>query len=197
MMNRLNFYNRSIIENRLKKLNDIQRITFGICCCERLLPNYKKFKNDTNWGDENPLKKAMISVWNFVRISQLAFDVESLLKECEAVAPESENFQSEYTSYAQDAVFAVCSILDYLKSKDIERISQASSYAIDTVDLYVQEIENMSSTDPDLEEKIKLHPIMQKEIFNQFSDLEFLENGGNVLELERKWHTQSISNIGL
>ena len=42
-----------------------------------------------------------------------------------------------------------------------------ASYAIDSVDLYVQEIEDMHPNSPDLEQNIHKHYLMQKELYLQ------------------------------
>jgi Protein of unknown function (DUF416) len=51
-------------------------------------------------------------------------------------------------------------------------------YSTDSVDFFVQEQEKMLSQDPDLEDKILKHPLMQQELLRQKRDLEELQSLG-------------------
>jgi uncharacterized protein YjaG (DUF416 family) len=190
-------YDRDVVLERIKNLRDSSRIAFGVACCERLVPNYAAFSHEVQWGNENVLKETIERLWEHcLEKCLLQGEVERLTKACELAAPDSEAFSSPLTTFAQDAAFAVCSVLDYLSEHRVEKIAQASSYAIDTVDLYVQEVENMKPNTADLEERIKNHPLMQNEIGNQLADLDFLENGGSIQELRSRCHQRMASNIG-
>ena len=94
-----------------------------------------------------------------------------MLSWCEECAPDSEDFTSLYTSFAQDAVFAICSLLDFLLDGDVARIVGVARFSTDSVDLIVQEREAMDPRDPLRERKILEHPLMQQELMRQQRDL--------------------------
>lgn len=124
------------------------------------------------------------------------------MNECESVGPDSDDFESLYTSFAQDACFAVCSLLDYLLKRDAARIVQAVRYATDSVDHFVQEIENMAPNDPELEQKIVTHPLMQRELAQQEKELQMIEQASSLdheflKQLRSTWDNHGKSNLDL
>lgn len=192
-------YSKAEIQTALGRMSDSQRIAFGASCCERMLPNYSGFRRETGWGDETPLRTALDAFWRAIDGFPIIGErIKVLTDQCEKAAPSSEAFPNLLTTAAQDGCFAVCSVLDYLSDSDVERIAQASSYAIDTIDLYVQELENMPPNDPQLESRIRLHPFMQREIRTQVEDIRLLLDEPNALStLKQKWKGSRISLINI
>lgn len=188
---------------RLEKLDSRRQLAFGAACCERLLPNYKAFQEDTGWGSISPIQDALNLVWSFVSGQQPSFgDVKYVLDECESVGPDSDDFESLRTGFAQDACFAVCSLLDYLLNSNPERIVQAATYATDSVDLFVQELEKMAPNDPELEQKILAHPLMQRELAQQEKELQMIEQASSLSpkflkQLRGAWDNNGKSNLDL
>lgn len=72
----------------------------------------------------------------------------------------------------------MCSLLDYYAEGKLEQVALAARYPTDSIDLYVQEIEQMVPQDPALEAKILGHHLMQRELARQDRDLTVLESGG-------------------
>ncbi len=165
------------LKQRLEKLDSKRQLAFGVLCCERLLPNYLAFERDSGWGDFAQVRKALNGIWAFLDDQALSpQEIKSLTTSCESVAPDSGKFDSIYLTSAQDACFAVCALLDYLLESDAEKIVQAAAYATDSVDLYAQEIESMDPNDPQLERKILMHRLMQRELIQQNEDLKAIES---------------------
>lgn len=190
-------YDKNEIGRQLEELPHEKRVAFAAACCERLIGNYVAFMNESGWGDESPLRNAINQVWKCSLGNPITSDeIQQLTEKCESVAPDSEEFDALLTASAQDAVFAVCSAFDYLRDNDISKLVQCSSYPVDSVDLYVQEIENMAPNSTDLEERIREHRLMQQEIERQISDLSTLRSGGSVEELRDRATETSLSNLG-
>ncbi|GAB4192661.1 MAG: YjaG family protein [Wenzhouxiangellaceae bacterium] len=191
------------LKKRLGKLDSDRQLAFGAACCERLLPNYKAFQGDTGWGSLRPIRDALNLVWSSVGGQKRgSSEIRHIISECESVGPDSDDFESLYTSFAQDACFAVCSLLDYLLNSDAERIVQAATYATDSVDLFVQEIENMDPNDPELEQKIVTHPLMQRELAQQEKELQMIERASSLTpelltQLRSAWDNNGKSNLDL
>lgn len=156
----------------LSNLQIYQQLAFGAACCERMISNYETFVREEAWRDVGPLRGALDALWDACEGQPLAEEaVRDLLARCEECAPDSEEFTSLYTSAAQDAVFAVCSLLDFLLDRNVDRIISASRFSIDSIDLIVQEREDMNPCDPLREQKILEHPLMQQELVRQQRDL--------------------------
>src|SRR5262249_7804547 len=145
---------------------------FGASCCERMLPNYEAFVRDVGWGKMTPLREALDTTWEACEGRQAPrAKLGDMLSMCEACAPDSEAFSSLYTSSAQDAVFAVCALLDFLLDGDVANVVRVPRLSTDSVDLIVQEREAMNPRDPLLERRILEHPLMQQELTRQTRDL--------------------------
>jgi uncharacterized protein YjaG (DUF416 family) len=128
--------------------------------------------------------------------------VKELITCCEDAAPESGKYDSLFVSAAQDASFAVCSLLDFLIEKDTRKIVQVATFATDTVDLYIQEDENISSDDPELEMKILCHHLMQRELCRQERGLAILEQESDLNRdllnaLKKSCGSNGGGNLGL
>ncbi|WP_437734435.1 DUF416 family protein [Sorangium sp. So ce1335] len=157
----------------LSKMAPHQQLAFGAVRCERMLPSYQTFMREVGWRDVAPLREALDAVWVACESERITdAQLGELLSKCEECAPSSENFTSLYTSSAQDAVFAICSLLDFLLDGDVARVVSAARFSIDSVDLIVQEREAMDPRDPLREHKILAHPLMQQELLRQQRDLE-------------------------
>lgn len=196
-------FNAVVLRNRLDQLLDEQQLAFGASCSERLLPNYLAFLNDTGWGNIEPLRRALDLVWAFLGGQSYSDEsVRELTTLCEEVAPDSDDFTSLYVSLAQDACFSICGLLDFLLDSDVNKILQAATYAISSVDLYVQEIESMDSNAPDLEREILMHPLMQRELKKQREDLENITqkqvlDASFLAQLKDSSHNGGKSNLDL
>jgi uncharacterized protein YjaG (DUF416 family) len=198
-------YSKEEVQRRLESLPSRSRIAFGLSCCERMFRNYVACKQRINWGDEQPLRKAIDELWKCVEGEEMAKSVAKQMYEaCEAVAPNSDNFSELLTTSAQDACFSICCLLDYVLRGDTEQIAQASSFAIDTVDLYVSALLDGFSNTPRVifnkeehEEQIRLHPLMQHELARQDADLKLLATNPDLGSLKAQWRAPAKSNIDL
>lgn len=165
-------FNDKVALQALTELESHQQLAVGAACCERMLPNYSRFTTEVNWGDLPSVRSALDVVWDACSREVLGgTDMDRLLASCEAAIPHADEFRSLYVSSAQEAVFAVCALLDFMGDRDPERIVSVLRFAIDSVDLIVQEQEGMDSRDPLLERKILGHPLMQQELVRQRRDM--------------------------
>jgi uncharacterized protein YjaG (DUF416 family) len=98
-------------------------------------------------------------------------ELRDLLAQCDECAPDAEDFTSLYVASAQDAAFAICALLDFLLDGDLDRLVSVPRLSTDTVDLIVQEREDMDPRDPLREQRILEHPVMQQELVRQRRDL--------------------------
>jgi uncharacterized protein YjaG (DUF416 family) len=155
---------------RLKQLQPHQQVAVGTACCERMLPAYVKFIDEENWGSIEPLRESLDIAWAMVEGTDSEDDLQRLLRRCEGCTPESEDHSSLYTSAAQDAVFAVCALVEYMQDRQANRIVDTLRFGTDSIDLIVQEKEAMDPRDPEREHKILKHVLMQQELKRQRRD---------------------------
>lgn len=166
-------FNEKVVLQELNSISIEGQRVFGALCCERLFPNYVAFQGEAQWGRAEPLRQALDLVWLDVSGQVVSLDeVRRLVGECEFVAPNSDDFDYLRVTSAQDACFAICSLLDHVLNPEPDMIANIAKYATDSVDLFVQELENMRPDAPNLEEKILIHPLMQQELVRQAHDME-------------------------
>jgi hypothetical protein len=69
-------------------------------------------------GSDGSVTRALNLIWHVAETANIADGslIRQYLAECEAAVPESENFSSLFTSGAQDAMFAICSIFDFMRT---------------------------------------------------------------------------------
>lgn len=184
----------------LKKLSDFEpraRVAFGLICAERLLPNYSKFSREHSWGDIRPLRRALDAAWTWLQDGKgEEAGWKSQIEECEQQAPDTNDFDSIFVSPALDAASVAIELLLMLSQPAAERALDIATFARDTVDMYVQEIESMEPNSSDLEEKIVEHELMQRELALQEESLQFAKNF-DVAKAAEKWRNLELSNIGL
>ena len=170
-------YNKNLISQRLDYMSESQRVAFAASCCERLLPNYKKFVEVDNWGDYNSLRRILNRIWNHASGQIISNDeIRQFLKICYDVVPNSDDFTSMYTSYAIDAGASLYNTLKYCLEGDIKCLTSVVDASINTVDLFIQEKYNICPSDPNLEQKITSEKLMQTELKKQLEDLNLIEN---------------------
>jgi hypothetical protein len=170
-----------------------------------MLPNYAAFEQKVKWGDEQQLRTALDELWKYLDAGEMEkLTAKRLMDNCEKVAPDADDFSVLLVGPAQDACLAICCILEYVQKLNPERIAQASSYAIDTLDGYVSELldgfPNIARAAPynrERDEQIRLHPLMQRELRRQDADLKLLATHPDLKLLKSQWRAPAKSNIDL
>jgi uncharacterized protein YjaG (DUF416 family) len=160
----------------LKSLDFIKQLSFAYLTCERLYPNYVFFSENNNFGNPLVLRESIDYLFN--NLFQVEFnqqEIEILIKKVDSNTPEPGDFDTLLASSALDACTSLLDSLNFVIDKDFSRIENISTYATDTVHMYVQEIEDLDfNNDPDFDGKIYRHPLMKKELTIQSGIINFL-----------------------
>ena len=179
------------LSEQLSHLPSLQVAAFCASCCERLYGNYMAFQNQTGWGESSELRKAIDLIWKFafneIVLQDISDEIEVSMNSVEANTPDTEDFETVLVSLALDAASAVFTTLAYLKDQDPKMAVEVASFAIDTVDMFVQVNEGYHPQDPQLEDKIVSHPFMIKELNFQKQDLILLtDNAENSIQATKR-----------
>ena len=65
--------------------------------------------------------------------------------------------------------------MDYLIEGDVNSIADIATLATESIDLFIQKIEGMDPNDPDLEQKVLTHNLMQRELCQKERELTTVE----------------------
>lgn len=191
------------LQAEVEGLPDKGRLAFLLSIAERLYPNYAAFSRSERWGDPSQLRHAMDLGWAALAGNQVNTSaIEGNLSRLESVTPDTERSRSPLVSAALDAAVCGALVLEFLLGGEAEKILEAASLARDTVDMYVQELTSLDAQDPLLEGKILRHPLMQRELGRQKSDLNLLRQldwtqPDTAAALRTKWRAPAVSNIDI
>ncbi len=174
------------LASMLIDLTPLQRVAFSLFCCERLYPNYVYFSKKFNWGDSTVLRDALDQMWKYLEGDDVSDRVDELTAKCNEITPNTEDFDSIYVSSALDSASTTILLLQLVKDDKVDTVVEIASLCNDTVDMYVQELDDMPPNDSELDNKILEHPFMQREIEQQRKDIELLNkaNLSDTAELE-------------
>ncbi|WP_341836416.1 DUF416 family protein [Chitinophaga pollutisoli] len=155
----------------IEALNNIQnwdiqkKLTFAYLTCQRLFPNYRAFHLRFGFGEPSVLSIAINSIYNTILNAPLEKkELIKLLSDIDSQVPQPEDFDTVLASSALDACTSIESTLEFIKSPNDQLIKDISTMATDSVDMYIQESDDMDYSDKDFEQKITNHPLMQKEL---------------------------------
>ncbi len=196
-------FNADSLRPKIDDLTAGSRLAFLLSCAERLFPNYMAFTTHHAWGKPDALQEALDLGWKSLEGQTVTkVEIANAMSRCEAATPDMDAFGSELASAALDAAVGCALVLELLIGDDSSKVLEGASQTIDTVDMYVQELEQLVPQDPLRERKILRHPLMQDELKRQREDLDVLSQVDwsqqhVVADLARRWRRPAISNIGL
>ena len=170
-------FDPDFLGRELRRLPRTHRVVFAAACCERLLPNYAAFTREVHWGDPHALREALDYIWRTVSGGSVDRDeINRLIKQCDAVIPDTEDFETSFVSAALDAGTAVVGTLRSLPDGDTKHVLEVTSYCRDTVHMYIQDRDDLDYRDPLFDTKIEQDPLMKRELERQAAILSKLAN---------------------
>jgi uncharacterized protein YjaG (DUF416 family) len=172
--------------NKLEELGFIKQLVFAYLTCERLFPNYVYFSNNFDFGNPHALREAIDFLYENLFVQKVdKIKINSLIKNIDTNIPEPADYDTILASSALDACTAIIETLNFLTDKQTSRLNDISTMAIDTADMYIQDLENLDyNTDTDFQKKIDTHPLMTKEVSIQKGIISYLVKIKNVEPLD-------------
>lgn len=197
-----NSFNEEVLSEKLDKLVYWKQLVFLVSVCQRLLPSFIVFAKEAGVHGEDVLQNALDKAWNSLLDGEFLLDLSLQQELCESVAPDTEEFDSKYVSSALDAAIAISLLMKAFTINETNIIVEATTLIRDSVDMYVQEIENMDPNDPNLEKRILCHELMQNELKKQKEDILYLsklenEQVPSMIDIKNKWFDRKDSCLGL
>src|SRR5262249_48629207 len=121
------------LERQLRRLSAQAQMAFGAMCCDRHFPEYLRFSKEQRWGDPNTLRVAIDLTWMIASDHKKVnhSELSSLLKQCIEATPDSDDFPTVVSDYAQDVAAMVCHLLKFLEERNITSIVEVASKARD------------------------------------------------------------------
>jgi hypothetical protein len=158
----------------LLKLPRWKRVAFMLSCCERMLPNFARFAEETAFGDIAVLRQALDAAWDLLQDDVIPANLNELTLACGQQAPHTEMFTSPFTSAAGDAANAAATTLEQILGGEPGDAMAVATLATDSVDLYAQECLEIAPDGAQGERKILDTNLMKAEINKQHAALDLL-----------------------
>lgn len=179
-----------------------KKLIFGYLTCQRLFPNYVYFSTRYNFGNPEIIRGYLTDIRKIIVSGTGDIEFKGHEKNIENVMPTPHEFESVLASSALDACAGIIELISFIQDKDISRIESISTLAKDSVDMYIQEKENLDISSPDFEAKIANHYLMKREIDIQKGILDFLSRFENINEedlitLEKLQANNGLGNLDL
>jgi uncharacterized protein YjaG (DUF416 family) len=174
---------------------------FMLSICERMYPNFNAFSNEVGFNGRHELRDSLDKLWFVFTDGANDIEHEAALNLVGNYMPDTENYDTILVSSALDFGTCLTELIMYLEDEVLARPADVAGIALESVDMYVQEMENISPRDPDRETKIENHPLMKREILNQLSSISeldglLLSDKAAVMFFKNKWSNVSNGSLG-
>lgn len=163
------------LDSALRSLPDWKRVAFMALCCERMLPNFRKFALEAGVADEQPLVAGLSAIWRWIEDKSLPSDLGILLHACDSQAPVTEEHSSLFTSAALDCANAIAVTLEALAEPTVQRAIEVAGLARDSTDMFAQQTGNLDSVAPGFESMVLASAVVQRELTLQRRCLDYLQ----------------------
>lgn len=195
-------FNEEELRQKLIQIPFWKQLVFLLVVCQRLLPSFRVFARESGFQGQNQLTALLMKAWDSLLNGSSSLDLSSEAVLAESLAPDTEDYDSVLVSSALDAAVATSLLMRAFNDQQTDTIIEAVTLVRDSVDMYVQELEDMDPADPELEEKILAHKLMQEELRRQREDLEFLstlddEISVSMAAVKNKWFDSEESCLAL
>ena len=179
-----------------------KQLVFLLLVCQRLIPSFRALSRERGLAGEDLLLDLLRKAWDTLLAGVTKADFSAEVTQAESVAPNTEDVESDFVSSALDAAIAVSLLMKVFNDGQTNTIVEAASLARDSIDMYVQELEQMDQNDPNIETKILSHDLMQKELERQREDIAFIKALDDDISLsmtvvKEKWFDKEDSCLGL
>ena len=94
-------------------------------------------------------------------------EILGLIEKVDCVTPDTERFSEIYVSFALDACTSVYSTLNYINDHELGHIIDVAICATDTVDMFIQERDDIGFSTIDIEDRISNDPLRIREKMRQ------------------------------
>lgn len=190
---------RNPIHLRFEKLKNWQSLTFMLCLCERMYPNYHKFCLETGFGDAKIYHGILDLLWETLLVKNVKVNFDHQLEKLEDLIPSAES-DSIYGVYpAIDACIALSEVVHaHLSGETLDHTIAISEVSVRTVAMLAMTLVGKEMT----EDELKMLPAVmeewdiQWEIFRQLVDCK-KPDLDLIKGLRSEIKAAAVSNIGI
>ena len=159
-----NTFEFDLTEKLLSDLPPRKRQIFLYGVCRRLRDGFALFSERTGQRGTSIIDLCLKGAREAITNASRAFDWQGLAADADLVAPDTANFSDPFTSTALDSAVATANLMRSFDDDDTGLITEGVSLIIDSIDMWIQVANNIDSSAPNIEDLIRQHPLMMREI---------------------------------
>ncbi len=169
---------------KLKILDKRKQITFAYLTCERLFRNYLHFSTQYKFGNPILIRNVIDQIRRYINGYELtAAEAKQLINTVSINSPLPEKYDSIYASSALDACTVIIDSLNFIFDENTSRLVDISTMAFDTVDMFIQERDNLDfNVDMEFENKIQNDKLYKTEENIQIGIINYLTKIDSITE---------------
>ncbi|MFD1806944.1 YjaG family protein [Pasteurella oralis] len=191
---------RNPIHKRLENLEAWQHVTFMVCLCERMLPNFQLFCQVTEQDSNAKIYQNILNlVWEHLTVKGAKINFESQLEKLEHIIPDVNDYKFYGVLPAIDACEGLSELLHAIIAgatlEQAIKLSQLSLYTISTL-LETQNESELSEKELKESEDIQQELDVQWQIYRSLKECEE-RDVSLILSLKNELRDSGISNIGI
>lgn len=191
---------RNPIHKRMERFESWQHLTFMVCLCERMYPNYQLFCEVTEQPEKAKVFQNILNlVWEFLTVKGAKINFDNQLEKLEKIIPDVNDYDFFGVLPAQEACEALSELLHSLiAGSTLEQAIRISQISLGTVASYLEMQQDRELNEQELKnaEEIQDELDVQWQVYRLLNECEE-RNIELILELKNEIRSSGISNIGL
>ncbi|WP_044469677.1 YjaG family protein [Mannheimia massilioguelmaensis] len=191
---------RNPIHKRLEHFETWQHLTFMVCLCERMYPNYQLFCQVTEQPDNAKIYQNILNlIWESLTIKGAKINFENQLEKFENIIPDVNNYNFFGVVPAIDACEALSELLHaIIAGSTLEQSIKISRLSLQTVATLLETQLDCNLNEKDLKEseEIQQELDVQWELYRALNSTEE-RDVDLILQLKSELRASGISNIGI
>ncbi|MBB1486683.1 YjaG family protein [Oceanospirillum sediminis] len=187
---------------QLKALQPWQQTAFAAAMAERMLPNYALFCQVVDDREAQPLKNALMLVWEFLSSKDSKINFEVQLEKVAEQIPDAASYPMYGVYPAIDAAMAVHTTMELAMGTQAEEVTRISRLMRQTIIRFVEATEDLPEDEALRRKALNDHELMQfdhvfqDEVLVQLQDMKaYDKNGLKALRLMAQ--NDGVSCLGL
>jgi uncharacterized protein YjaG (DUF416 family) len=160
---------------KLRELSPSSRTAFALAAATRLLPCFERYEAKEGKRNNEAPRRLVNRLWAHLEGDSIdAFVLDQYLNEITDIIPEEVDFASLDHALADDAASAVAYAIRSALTADSQESMWAAQRAYEAADQIAIRLLKAEIGTPEAETQIQSHPIVQRELVRQASDLDLL-----------------------
>ncbi|MGR3807300.1 hypothetical protein SAMN05660772_00780 [Pasteurella testudinis DSM 23072] len=191
---------RNPIHKRLEHFESWQHLTFMLCLCERMYPNFQLFCQMQDKAQDSKVYHNILNlIWEYLTVKGAKINFESQLEKLEAIIPDV----NEYDAYGVFPAADACEGLSHtlhavISGSSLEQAILVSKLSLQTVAALLETEQDRTLN----EQELKQADDIQQELDVQWLIYRTLNEAEErdvelLLSLKNELREEAISNIGI